>query len=124
MDERELAQTFEVFQEAAKENKNVDVAALMLGAMHHAEENRLSNKQRNSAYLVSLLFPPLGLFFALYYMFSDKSDAKRVALICVIITAVVVVITIFAFQSILSGAGVSSGDLSKIKIQDVTNILQ
>ncbi|MEK7075202.1 MAG: hypothetical protein AAB948_00175, partial [Patescibacteria group bacterium] len=55
--------------------------------LEHIEENNVSVKSKRYAYLFSFLFMPLGLFIALYYfVFSEKKDANKVSLVCVLIT--------------------------------------
>lgn len=84
--EEELAKKLEEYQNLAKENKNIDVAQLMIAAMQNQESNLLSSRQKNLAYMVSFFFPPFGLFFALKFWLSDKEDANHAALVCVLLT--------------------------------------
>lgn len=69
-----------------KDNKNIDVAALMVSALEQTRRDELDAKKKKRAYTVSALIPPFGLIYAVRYYFSDRSDGKKVALVCVILT--------------------------------------
>lgn len=99
--------------ELARENKNVDVSKLMGEAFVRHEENTITPKQRRWAYAFSFLFAPLGLFVAIYYYFSGKDDGKKTALICVLITVLVVGAFLAIFNMILSSANVTPDQLQQ-----------
>ena len=84
--ENPLEQKVSDYIEAAKDNKGVDVTALMLNALDSQSQNRLSDRAKKWAYLISLGLPPLGLFFAAWFYFSDK-DVVRHKLVQMIIKA-------------------------------------
>ncbi|MBL8031487.1 MAG: hypothetical protein JNK33_04145, partial [Candidatus Doudnabacteria bacterium] len=74
--EKKLADQVQVISELAKENKNIDAAALMLNALQTSEKNVVSSRAKRWAYIVSIGAPPLGLLFAIRYYFSGEDDAK------------------------------------------------
>lgn len=125
--EKELETKLEQYQELAKENKNIDVAALMASALDQARRDEVEGKKKNRAYWVSVCLPPLGLFYALRYYFSSKSDGKRVALICVILTAVSLLLAWGVSAMIMSSLPTSGLDLKQIESvnpNDLKSLLQ
>ena len=106
--DKKLEQQFAQFTELAKENKNIDVSALMLNALEQEQQNRLSKKWKRWAYIISFGFPPFGLLFALKFWFSDKSDGKRAAIICIVITAFTILAAYLFFSILLSSAGINN----------------
>jgi hypothetical protein len=107
MSETELEKKVADYVEAAKENKNVDVAALMLNALNVEDENRVPSKTKNWAYLVSIAAPPLGLLFTAWFYFSGKSDSKRVALMCAVLTLVSAGIFLLTLKAFFASSGTS-----------------
>ena len=110
----EISKEIEQYSELAKQNENVDVSKLMMSALEHTEENNVSAKSKRNAYLFSFLFMPLGLFIALYFfVFSDKKDANKVSLVCVLITIFTAGAFLAIFQVILSSSNVSTEQLQQ-----------
>ena len=110
----EISKEIEQYSELAKQNENVDVSKLMMSALEHTEENNVSAKSKRYAYLFSFLFMPLGLFIALYFfVFSDKKDANKVSLVCVLITIFTAGAFLAIFQVILSSSNVSTEQLQQ-----------
>ncbi len=126
MDEdKQLSETLEQYQELAKQDKNVDVAGLMMSALQKQDENRISSKAKTRAYVVSLLVPPFGLLFAVkYYFFDDRDDGKSVALMCLVLTAVVIIGTWLFIKALFSTAGVTPQQIEQIRQQDIQQLLQ
>ena len=80
---------------AANPDKQIDVAALVMSAMENQEHSRVSTKARNWSYTASLLFPPVGLFIAVYFWwFNKKEDAHKIALVCIGLTVFIVAVTL------------------------------
>ena len=117
MSDAELLKKLEEYKALAKENKNIDVGTLMLSAMEQQQRNLLSVRLKRWAYLISLAFPPFGLFFAIYFYNSGKEDAKHAALVCVILTVFVVVLLVILFKVFLSTAGVDVNQLQQAPTQ-------
>lgn len=115
--DQDLIKEIQQYSEVAKENKKVDVAALMLNALERQQNSeKLTSGQRHWAYTISVGLPPLGLLFAAKFYFFDKekSDAKQTALICLILTLFSVVLFYFTMQVLFSTAGVSPAQLKSV----------
>ncbi len=124
-EEKHLAETLEQYQELAKQDKNVDVAALMMSALQKRDDNRVPGKSKKWAYLVSLLAPPFGLVFSIkYYFFDDRDDAKSVALISLVLTVVAILGTWLMVKALFSTAGVTPEQIQQIKPSDIMELYQ
>lgn len=109
-DEKQLEQTFGQIQELAKQNPNVDAAAMMLAALQ-TDNIQVENKGTHRwAYIIAGSLPPLGLGFAAYYWFV-KGDAasKRAAWSCIILTAVSGLIFLITAKVLFSAATQTTG---------------
>lgn len=122
--EKKLEEQISEYHELAKEDKDVDVAALMMNALENQDQKMVPKKSKKWAYLVSVGFPPFGLLFALRYYFGNEDDGKTVALICVILTVVSVAVFVILFQSLISGSGTSPDAIKQIKPSDIQQLLQ
>ena len=122
--EEQLSKKIEDYQELYKENKNIDVTALMLNALNTQKQNVVSSKQKRWAYSISLGFPPLGLFFAAKYYFGEEDDARHVGNMCIILTIVSVIMLLLSFKFFASSSGVSMDQLQQIKPSDVMQLSQ
>lgn len=85
-EEQKLEQKVAACAALAKENKDVDIAALLSSIMEQERLDRVDVKQRRRAYLISALVPPFGFVYAVRYYFSGKGDGKRVAAMCAVLT--------------------------------------
>lgn len=119
-----LEQEISEYAQIAKENKNIDVAALMMNALQRDESNKVPAKSKRWAYIISLGFPPFGLLYALKYYFSDKSDAKSVANVCIVLTGVALLGLWIFSKLLLSGSGASLEQIQQIKPQDIQELYQ
>lgn len=86
--EEEAQKKIQQYADLAKGNKDIDVATLMISALEQERREEIAAKKKRRVYLISITLPPLGLLIAAWYFFSDKPDGKRVALNCVILTAI------------------------------------
>ena len=85
--ENELNKTVELYQQAAQENPNIDVASLMVSALKNQKQNLVPSPQKKWAYLISIGLPPFGVLIALkFYFFDSREDAKSLAYTCLILT--------------------------------------
>lgn len=123
MSDEKLQEIVSEYADLAKD-KNIDVAALMVNALQQEDANMLSSKTKRWAYIISLAVPPLGLVFAAWFYFSDKSDSKNAAIMCVILTAFTIVVTVIFFKLILSGSGTSVEQIQQIKPTDIYQLTQ
>jgi hypothetical protein len=118
MSDEKLEQIVAEYADLAKD-KNIDASALLINALEQEDRNKIPTATKRWAYLISIGVPPLGLLFAIWFYFGDKSDGKSTAIACVILTAVSSIIGILIVKSMLSGAGVSTEQLQQIKPADV-----
>ena len=122
--DKKLEEQFSDYMQIAKENKNVDIASLMINALQKQDQDLVSARQKKWAYLVSAGLPPLGLLFALKFYFSDESDAHSVANICVLLTVLSVATFFVLGKMILSGSGTSLNQIQQITPQDTQQLSQ
>ncbi len=125
-EEKQLEEQFAEYQKVAKENKDVDVTALMINALQGQQQNQnlVSVKAKRWAYTISVGVPPLGLLFALRYYFGDEDDGKQVAYICILLTVLSVVAFVILAQSMFTSAGVSVEQIQQIKPTDIQEFVQ
>jgi hypothetical protein len=118
--EEDLAKKLEYYKELAKNDKNIDVAALMVNELQSLqnEELYLSHSAKRWGYTISLIAPPFGLIFVLKFWFSDKQDGRRAALICLALTAFSLAATTWFFNAIISSSGLNLDQLQQIKPSD------
>lgn len=124
MDEKKINEEIKTYTDLAKQNKDIDVAALMMNTLTTHEANILPRKQVRWAYLISVGFPPFGLLFALKFYFSNTDDGKKTAYICIALTALSILVLIITTKMFLSSSGVSPEQLQQIKSQDIEELLQ
>ena len=124
MDEDKLSKELEAYRQLAKEDKNIDVAGLMIQAISKQEANMLPEKLKRWGFLVSLAVPPFGLLFAAKFYTSGKDDGKQAAWICIALTALSVFVAWLFFKVLLSSSGVSVNQLQQIKPQDIQNLVE
>lgn len=122
--EKKLEEQLQEYKELAKEDKNVDVASLMINALQNQDKKLVSRRQKKWAYIISVAAPPFGLLFALKFYFGDENDGKRVANICVILTVVSGIFFLIMFKMLLSGIGGNLDQIQQIKPQDIQQLLQ
>ena len=122
--DKKLEETIQDYQEVAKTDKNVDLAALMINALQNQNQNLVSDRQKHWAYLVSIGLPPLGLVFAARYFFSDKDDGQRVAWLCIALTAVSVLMFWILLKAFLSSSGTSLEQIKQINVSDIRQFSQ
>lgn len=124
MSEEKLEKELEQYRELAKEDKKVDVASLMINALQQHRSNLLEPKQKRWAYLISLVVPPVGLFFAVKFYFSGKDDGKEAGLMCVVLTAVSILLLVVFTSALLSGSGANVDQIKQIKPSDIQELYQ
>lgn len=126
--EKKLTEQLAEFQAQADVDKSVDVAGLMAKAMDGAVQVAIDKKKYHRAYWISILIPPFGLFYAIYYLFSGKLGSKKVALYCVILTIISFAITALASQLLFSSIDSSTDSqlqqLKAMNVEDVRSLFQ
>src|SRR3989338_2083927 len=87
--ETEIADKMERIRKLAAENKNIDEQALITALLADADSAaQLSGKETGKAYLISILAPPFGLYYAAKFWFRAEADARKAAYICVVLTVI------------------------------------
>lgn len=124
MSDKQLEQLAAEYADLAKNDKNVDAAALMINALQQQDQNKLSPKAKKWAYLLSLGVPPLGFAFAIYYFTKSETDAKSAAIICAVLTTISLAFSIIFFQTVLHSTGVSVEQIQQINPQDIYQLTQ
>ena len=125
-DEKKVAERIAQYQELGKADKKVDVGALAIFELQAAQmEERVSAKKRRWAYLISASLPPVGLLFAAYYYFSGKSDGKKTALVCVIITVLTVAVGWLLVRQLASSVDTTQMDqIRNIDLDEYKSLLE
>jgi hypothetical protein len=123
--DKKLEQTFKEYQDVAKENPNVDMAALMINSLQNQNQNLVSSKAKHWAYIISIGLPPFGLLFAAkYYFLDNRDDAKSVGNICVILTLISVAAFYLLGKMLFSSSGTSIEQIQQIKPSDIQQLYQ
>jgi len=121
--EKKLEQQLESYQNLKQEDKNIDVASLMMNALVQ-KRNLVSVKQKRWAYVISLGFPPFGLLFALKFYFGEEDDARHMAGLCVIMTIISIFLLWLSMKIFLSGSGNNIKQIEQINPKDFQDLLQ
>ena len=117
--DKKIEERISQFQALGKEDKNVDVAKLMMFSLNE-KGNVVSSKKKRRAYIVSLGLPPIGFLLALKYYFDDEDDARHVANVCVVITLAALLMVWISFRMLSSGsAGTEINQIQQINPQDL-----
>jgi hypothetical protein len=95
-----------------------------MNALQQQETNKLSDKQKRWAYLISLGAPPFGLIFAVKFYLSGKEDGEQAAWICGALTAVSILLFVLLGKVILSSSGTSLKQIEQIKPADIQQLTQ
>ena len=122
--EKKLETQIEEINQLGAEDKNVDTAALMMNALANQRQDFVDPKQKRRAYLVSILLPPFGLLYALKFYFDARQDARKVALTCVVLTALIIFFTSLLVQALFAGTGADLQQIEQINPADIQQLLQ
>ena len=127
MDEKDLTKQIELYRELQEKNKGVDVNALIINSLEQ-KESKVGVKEKSHAYMVSLLLPPFGLIYVVKFLFfSDKDDAKMVAVVSLLLNVLGAMVFIVGLKAFLSSSGVTNDQLQqleKLRAQDVIQLGQ
>ncbi|HEX3095585.1 MAG TPA: hypothetical protein VHQ20_00515 [Patescibacteria group bacterium] len=123
MADEKLESLVNEYAELAKD-KNIDAAALLGNALLQDQENKTSTKVKRWAYLISISVPPSGILIGLYFYFSDKSDGKQTAYVCIGVTLFSLLLSYFIFKAVISGSGASVQQIEQIKPSDIYQLSQ
>lgn len=123
MSDEKIEEIVKEYSEFAKD-KNIDAATLMINALQQQDQNRVNQKAKRWAYLVSIGLPPLGYGCALWYYFKEESDAKSTAYICAGLTTLSLILSYLFLKVFLSSAGTSLEEIQQINPQDIYELTQ
>jgi len=113
--DKKKEERFSEYQALGKEDKNVDVAKLMMFSLGQ-KGNVVPMKKKRWAYIVSLSLPPVGFLLALKYYFDDEDDARHVANVCIVLTFASLLLVWLSFKMLSSGsAGPTDAQLNQIQ---------
>lgn len=119
-----IEERFSEFQALGKEDKNVDVAKLMMFSLNQ-KGNFVSSKKKRWAYIVSLSLPPAGFLLALKYYFDEEDDARHVANMCILITVVSLLMVWLSIKMLFSGsAGTDLNQIQQINPKDLQDLMK
>ena len=121
--EQEISDQVQKYQELAKANPSIDLAALAMHEFKHSG-NFVSAKVKRWSYIISLLFPPVGIFIAIYFFLEDKRDGKTVAWVCIALTGLAILLTWMFLAMMLSSSGTSIEQLQEINPDDLRQLLE
>jgi hypothetical protein len=122
--DKKLESEISEYARLAKEDKSIDVAALMINAIKNQDKNLVSPRAKKWAYLISIGVPPLGLLFALRYYFGDQDDAAHVANICLALTAVSVIGFFILLKVFFASSGTSVQQIEQITPAQIHELTQ
>ena len=106
-----MAKELEAYRQLASQDKKIDVASLMINALQKQQTNSLPDKQKRWGYIVSLIAPPFGLVFAVKFFVSGKDDGEQAAWMCVLLTAVSILVAVILGKSLLAGLSGNNANL-------------
>jgi len=122
--DKKIEERISQFQALGKEDKNVDVAKLMMFSLEN-KGNVVSAKKKRWAYIVSLSLPPVGFLLALKYYFDDEDDARHVANMCVAITIAALLLVWISFRMLSSGpTGTELNQIQQINPKDLQDLMK
>src|SRR3989338_5339932 len=81
-----------------------DLAAIL--ELNNQQQKLKSKTNHLKAYMVSVFFPPFGLFYFIkYFFFGEGSfDDRKAAIICVVLTVVSIVVSVLTLQMFFNQA--------------------
>ncbi|MFA5872234.1 MAG: hypothetical protein WC858_05990 [Parcubacteria group bacterium] len=121
--DKKIEERISQFQALGKEDKNVDVAKLMMYSLDQ-KRNFLSAKRKYWSYIISLSLPPVGFLIALKYYFDEEEDARHVANICIILTLIALLLTWVSLKMIFSGTGTDLNQIQQINPKDIEDLMK
>ena len=121
--DKKIEERLSEIQALGKEDKNIDVAKLMMYSLNQ-EGNTVSFKKKRWAYIISLSLPPVGFLLALKYYFDDEDDARHVANMCVIITLLSILMVWIFTKMFFSGTGTNLNQIQQINPKDLQDLMK
>jgi len=126
--DKQLEKQFQAYEVQARENKNIDVATLMINAMENQNKKLVSPRLRKWAYVISIGFPPFGVLFVPRFYFGQEDDARHTGNVCLVLTAIALVFLILSTwvtgKIFFSSAGININQLQNINIKELQDLMQ
>lgn len=122
--EEELGEQIAKIQELAKTNKNLDAAAMITRLLEEHQSSSIPNKMRIRAFLVSMLFPPFGLYYVFKFLLRPERDARRLALICFLLTVGAIIFLWAILKIILAPYAGSLDQIQNIDLKQIQELTQ
>ncbi len=120
--EEQITEEIKRIEELKKTDKNIDVKALVENTFaRHATDTPTSGKTR--AYLVSLLFPPMGLYYFVKFIVRDGADAKKTAWMSLVLTIIASVLTWWLLSASFS-TNSTIKDIENINLKQIQELTQ
>jgi hypothetical protein len=101
--EDHVTQQVQGIQALAEKHKGINTTMLALNALAQAQQEETDAAQVRKAYWVSVMLPPLGLLYALYFLVRGKAGGGRVARNCALFTGASVLL-VWGMGAVLSSA--------------------
>lgn len=124
MGDQDLQKKLDMYKAMAAADPNIDVSKLMADALEADQENNLTSKEKIRAYMISLILPPFGLIYAIKFYFSGKSDGKKAALFCALLTIFTIFISTVLLNAILSAGNTNVQQLQQINPNQIQGLFQ
>lgn len=121
--EEKISEQLNKFQDLANKDLAIDLASLALDELNKPQ-NLVSPTVKRWAYALSVLFPPFGLLIALYFFLRGEEDSNAVAWICIVLTALTLLLFWLFVSLMMSGTGVSVEEVQQIDPEEIRELLQ
>lgn len=121
--EEKLAEEIARIQKLAAENPGVDANLLIERLLAREQQSSLPAKETTKAYMLSLLVPPLGIYYAFKFFFRPEPVARRAAWICLILTALSLFI-LWALGNTLFSAAPQLQQIQNLTPQQIQDLTQ
>ena len=117
--EDKVAAEIQRIQDLKKQNPDIDTSVLISNVFAQNREEGVPAGQKTRAYLVSLLFPPFGLYYFVKFIIQDNAEAKKLAWTSLVLTVIAIIalwwMTSAIFSSIPELEQVQNIDLKQLQ---------
>lgn len=118
--EERLNAKLEKIREIARESPGIDEKRLLEDLLLQDKDDYLPASLKTRAYIVSLLFFPFGLYYAVKFFFRAELDARKAAYICLGITVIVFIIGLVAARAVFS----SVPELDQLSPNQINDLIE
>ena len=120
--DKEISEKIEEYRRLAAENEGVDLAALAMSAMGEVKKDEIDTRKRRRAYLISVLLPPLGVFYFLKYFWSGKVGGRKVAMMSLVLTAGALLVSLLIAGAMFADSGVTGEQIRDVEMEDLESL--